>query len=38
VIPNAELATGIIATYEDFAAMLDGLDDAAAHTPTRCTG
>jgi uncharacterized protein (TIGR03083 family) len=38
MIPNAEIAAGIITTYEDFAVMLDGLDDSASRAPTRCTG
>jgi uncharacterized protein (TIGR03083 family) len=35
---NAELASGIVAAYEDFAELISGLDTDAWHAPTRCTG
>jgi uncharacterized protein (TIGR03083 family) len=37
-LTNAEVAGGCIAAYDDFAALIDGLDTDAWRTPTRCTG
>ena len=37
-LTNAELAAGMLGAYDGFAAMVDGLDDTAWHTSTRCTG
>jgi uncharacterized protein (TIGR03083 family) len=34
---NTELASGIVAGYEDFAELIEGLDADAWHSPTRCT-
>ena len=37
-LTNAEVGGGCIAVYDDFAALIDGLDDDAWRAPTRCTG